>query len=109
MVYPAWVEIINKSIDLVDFEVICGHRNEKDQNQAYEDGKSKLKYPNSKHNIIPSLAVDLAPRPIDWSNKEAFCHLAGIITATAHSLGYTVKWGGDWHTFKDYPHFEIVC
>lgn len=108
MVYPTWIEILNKAAELTDFEVICGHRGEKEQNQAYDDGKSKLKYPLSAHNVIPSMAVDLAPRPIDWSNKEAFCHLAGIVLGIAHQMGVTVKWGGDWKSFKDYPHYEIV-
>lgn len=109
-------KILNEVIKHYDFSVISGHRGKAEQNQLVNEGKSKLAYPRSKHNTLPSLAVDVAPYPIDWNDTARFYYLAGLITATAHTMGYTIRWGGDWDSdnefsdnrFNDLPHFEIV-
>ena len=44
-------KIFKYVIAFFDHTIICGHRTEEKQNQAYKKGYSKLKYPNSKHNI----------------------------------------------------------
>jgi hypothetical protein len=49
----------------IDFKILCGHREEKEQNEAFNKGNSKLKWPQSKHNSLPSLAVDIAPFPVN--------------------------------------------
>ena len=41
--------------------VSVGYREKAEQDKAFSEGKSKLKYPQSKHNQIPSLAVDIYP------------------------------------------------
>jgi peptidoglycan LD-endopeptidase CwlK len=43
-----------------DCTIVEGHRGKERQNRAFAEGKSKLKYPQSKHNKYPSLAVDAA-------------------------------------------------
>ena len=96
-----------------DFSIICGHRGEEEQNEAYKLGHSKLKYPKSKHNTSPSQAVDIAPYPIDWSNKVRFLTLSKHIKATWDSMselekgGWELTWGGDWKSFPDLPHWEL--
>ena len=96
-----------------DFSVICGHRGEKEQNDAYSKGNSKLKWPNSKHNSMPSLAVDIVPYPLDWKNISSFKALALQVKKVwdkipeAEREGFDLSWGGDWKTFKDYPHYEL--
>lgn len=90
-----------------DFSVICGHRNKLDQNQAFVNGNSKVMFPNSMHNKRPSLAVDLAPYPIDWKDIERFKILACHIKITAFKQGVQITWGGDWDNFKDYPHYQL--
>ena len=99
-----------------DFSILCGHRTEQEQNKAFAEAKSKLHWPKSKHNQLPSLAVDIAPYPIDWNDLKRFFYLAGLIKATASSMGFKLRWGGDWdgdgdfkdQNFNDYPHFEII-
>lgn len=91
----------------VDHSIICGHRGEAEQNQAYMDGNSQLEWPESKHNKFKSLAVDAAPYPIDWDDKERFCYFGGFVLGVASRLGIELVWGGAWKTFKDYPHFEL--
>jgi len=109
-------KICNDVIKLYDFTVLEGHRDEREQNDLFAQGRSKVEWPNSKHNSNPSKAVDLAPWPIDWNNRERFFLLAGLMAATAESHGVKIRWGGAWkglgntkdQTFWDLPHFEIV-
>lgn len=101
-------DICSEAIKYTDFAVICGHRNEQDQNLAYETGTSKLQWPNSKHNTSPSQAVDIVPYPIDWKDIERFKRLAIVMKKAASDLQIGISWGGDWKRFKDYPHWELV-
>lgn len=113
---PRWMEILTELLEYMDVSVLCTHRNEEDQNKAYHTHKSKLKWPESKHNTLPSIAVDIAPYPINWDNTKRFGYMAGLVVAIAKSKGYKVRWGGDWdidgetqdQTFHDLPHFELV-
>lgn len=99
--------VLRMAVEVMDFKVLQGHRGEAEQNKAFAEGKSKLQWPNSKHNQLPAQAVDVAPYPIDWEDRRRFHELAGVIKGIAHALGVQVKWGGNWERFKDYPHFEL--
>ena len=72
-------KILDAAIEIFDFSIICGHRNKEAQDLAFATGKSKKKWPESTHNKYPSQAVDIAPYPIDWENRDRFIFLAGII------------------------------
>ena len=73
-------------------------------------------YPNSKHNKLPSKAVDVAPYPIDWNDPDRFYHFAGYVRGIAEGMGIKIRWGGDWNgnfdlkdqNFYDLPHFELL-
>lgn len=106
--------ICNKAIELYDFAVICGYRNKEEQSKAFKGGFSKVNYPLSRHNHLPSNAMDLCPYPIDWKNENRFYELAGIIKTvadyllTSGKISHKIQWGGDWRTLnKDLPHFEL--
>ena len=101
-------KVLDMAIKEYDFTILCGHRGEAEQNKAFKEGNSKLKFPNSKHNKSPSLAVDIAPYPIDWNNIDRFRELSIIIKRCAKEAGIKITWGGDWRTFKDYPHYELA-
>lgn len=101
-------KIVFGAINEIDFTVICGYRTKDEQDYAFEHGKSKLQWPNSKHNQNPSLAVDLAPVPIDWNNLTRFKELADIVLMVADKQGVKLTWGGDWKRFRDLPHFELA-
>jgi len=98
-----------------DCTIVCGHRGEEAQNKAYKDGNSKKKYPHGKHNKLPSTAVDVAPYPIDWDDRERFQFFSGFVLGTAKQLGINIRYGGDWdgdnqlkdNNFDDLVHFEI--
>lgn len=107
-------EIVEALAEQMQIIVVCGHRGEKEQNEAYKNGTSKLKFPKSKHNTMPSLAVDLAPAKtvngrlqIDWSDTKAFTVMARAFMRIAESKGIEYVWGGEWK-MADLVHFEIV-
>lgn len=105
-------------IQIYDNSILQGARGEDEQNHYFKTGKSKLRYPQSKHNITAnrpkSLAVDAAPWPIDWDDLESFYYFGGLVVATGFALGHKIRWGGDWdmdgdlhdQTFMDLVHFE---
>lgn len=98
------------------FAVICGHRNQKDQDLAYRLGRTQLKYPGSKHNKIPSEAVDAVPTPIDWTDQMKFYHFVGYVRGVAAQLKIAIRSGADWdndfnlrdQNFFDLSHFELI-
>lgn len=108
--------ILNEAIKIYDFTILEGRRDMLTQNKLYQEGKSKLRYPESKHNSDPSKAVDIAPYPIRWDDLPRFYYLAGIIKAIAHTRGIAIRWGGDWDSdgdfrdnrFNDLVHFELI-
>jgi len=99
--------ICEELIKEIDFIVLCGNRDKVQQDEALKNGTSKLKFPLSKHNKFPSLAVDIAPYPINWNDIERFKDLAARFKRIAEEKGVTINWGGDWR-MRDYPHFELV-
>lgn len=102
-------------IDGPDFTILCGHRGEAEQNDAVAKGLSKAPWPTSKHNSLPSRAVDIAPYPIDWNDRARFKHLAEHVFSVAAGLGIRLRWGGDFNMDGDkttndawdLPHFEL--
>lgn len=118
---PELQEIMHDALatGIMDFSIIEGHRGKAEQNRYYDLGKSKVKWPDGKHNKISSDAVDAAPwinRKISW-NKFHCCVLAGIILACAAKRGIKLRWGGNWdmdsepitdQDFQDLVHYELV-
>lgn len=111
--HPDLQVLFNEIIKYVDCSVICAHRGEKDQNEAFDKGFSKVRFPNSKHNSKPSMAVDVVPYPIEWENSKRFIDFGNFVTSQAQSLykagkiSHKVVWGGTWVTFQDLPHYEL--
>ena len=115
--HPDLQKIMNEAIKITDFSVLCGHRTKQEQDKAFRSGRSKLKFPESKHNQTPSLAIDVVPFPIDWNDTKRFVALYGIIRGIAHMMDIKIRWGGNWdmddeiitdQNFNDLPHFELV-
>ena len=63
-------ELFNEVIKYFDCTLIQGHRGEEEQNKYFDEGKSKVRYPNGRHNARPSNAVDVVPYPIDWDATD---------------------------------------
>lgn len=100
--------IFNAVIMERDVMIVCGARGKAEQDAAFKAGTSKLKYPKSKHNRLPSHAVDVIPYPEGYTSKKAFAELAALVHRVAKELGVKVVWGGSWQGFPDLPHWELA-
>lgn len=87
----------------LNFEIVAGHRNESEQLQAFISGKSAHTWPRSKHNKLPSEAVDIKLPNEAIENYMDFCKRAEVI---AQKLGIKIKLGRDFG-FKQYGHLEL--
>lgn len=88
-----------------DITVLCGHRSKVEQERCFAAGASQLHWPESKHNAYPSLAVDLAPYPVDWTGagRPGFEELRELVADTARELGIRIR-----HISWDLPHTELA-
>ena len=113
--------IFNQVIKSFDNTILCGHRGEQEQEAAFDAHYSKVHFPHSKHNSVPSMAVDAVPYPIDWKDLERMKYFAGYVMGVAETLkqygaiSHDLVTGLDWDddtilsdtTFKDHPHFQL--
>ena len=114
--HPDLQKVILEVAKTYPLKVIQGFRGEADQNKAFESGHSNEKWPNSKHNKVPALAVDIAPSPYDPNDRVRIAYLAGMVMKTASSLNIRLRWGGDWNQnfdlsdekLSDMYHFELL-
>jgi len=106
--HPDLQKVLNEAIKHYDFSVIWGHRGQAEQDRAFNEGNSKVQWPNSKHNHQPSKAFDVVPYPGGLQNPdEEFYVLATHILGAASQCGVRLRWGGHWTSFKDLAHFEL--
>jgi hypothetical protein len=100
------IKLFSEVIRYIDNTITEGHRGMKAQNMYYnmEPQRSKVEYPNSKHNKIPSRAVDAVPYPIDYKDRERMREFRGIVYGIAFTMGIKLRKTIEW----DLPHFELV-
>ena len=106
------VNVLNELIKIMDVTIIEGLRSEERQKELLAKGATKVKY--SKH--MEGKAVDLAPYPIDWENRDGFHYMGGMVRGIGKQLGINIRWGGDWDSdgdvkdngFDDLVHVEIL-
>lgn len=120
-------KVFHEVIKYWDCAILEGHRSKEDQDTDVASGRSKTPWPTSKHNGMPSKAVDAAPYPIVWPDRikasktyekdlSRWYLFAGFVKGVAAQMGITLRIGADWdgdgdltdQTFNDLPHFEIV-
>jgi peptidoglycan L-alanyl-D-glutamate endopeptidase CwlK len=106
--HPDLQKVAHEAIKTYDFIVICGHRNKADQDKAVREGKSKARWPTSKHNSTPSLAFDATPVPLDWNDIESFKRMGAHMKEAAKRVKVKIRWGGDFKGFFDGPHVELA-
>ena len=105
------VNVLNELIKIMDVTIIEGLRTAKRQEELLAKGATKVKY--SRH--MSGKAVDLAPYPIDWEDRERFHYMGGMIRGIGQQLGLKIRWGGDWdsdgeikdNNFDDLVHVEL--
>lgn len=107
--HPDLQKVFRKVAETEAIEIICGHRPKEEQDRAYREGHSRERWPNSRHNSMPSQAVDVCPLPIDFENLEPFKRLAKRVKEIAALMGVPLDWGGEcWPHFRDYPHYQLA-
>lgn len=117
--HPKLQSIVDEVLKIMNISLISGHRDKLEQNVLYKEGRSKLKYPKSRHNSNPSEAVDVMlwnkEKPhIRWNDVSQMQLVAGVFIATAYKLGIKIRSGADWNSnyitdesFYDGGHFEL--
>lgn len=104
-----------EAIEIIDFTILEAARTEERQRELYEQGKTKTM--QSKHLIKPkSMAIDIAPYPIDFDYLPSYYFLAGVWMTIANKHNINLRWGGNWrmdnnfkdNDFMDLLHMEIV-
>ncbi|EPC3373433.1 M15 family metallopeptidase [Listeria monocytogenes] len=92
--------------------VAQGYRSSAEQNTLYAQGRTKpgavvtnAKGGQSNHNY--GVAVDLCLYTSDGNNViwESTTSRWKTVVSAMKAEGF--EWGGDWKSFKDYPHFEL--
>ena len=104
-----WFHDIKKKYPTI--HIAWSYRGVEDQEKAFDEGKSRVHYPNSAHNYVIdgkpcSLALDLflidldgcARFPSPFYKKLADENLAERLP---------IKWGGNFTTIADHDHFEV--
>lgn len=113
--HPKIIKLFESLAEDYNITIVCGHRTEEEQNEAYANEKSQVKWPNGKHNTFPSRAIDAMLYPLMWEDTGR-CHMfAGVVLERARALGIKIRWGGDWDSdwtatderFRDLVHFEL--
>lgn len=107
-----------------DFGITWGHRSPVKQNELYQQGRTNpgkiVTYVDgyekkSKHNYLPSLAVDIVAyvnSKVTWSPPiylEIGTHIMEVAEKLfeENKIKNRIVWGGHWHKFKDWPHYQI--
>jgi len=123
--HPELRVLMNEVIKYINISLIEGYRSSARQEELFKARKTKVRAGGSKHNSVPSEAVDLIPYPFsseDWEDRDRFHLNAGFVLGIAAKLKSEgkmtrdVRWGGDWdkdweasdNEFDDFPHFELI-
>lgn len=122
--HPLLQKVFNEVIKNYDCSILEGRRDKETQDKYYKTGRSNAQWPNSKHNETApnySLAVDVAPYPIDFPDRNKLVEALTLSTNNfyhelvkynkalgtfyvfgmyvlnvAKNLGIELVWGGDW-------------
>lgn len=118
--HPDLQRLFREIVKTYDCSVLWGHRSEDQQNEMYLSVPpvTKVQWPHSKHNSVPSMAVDVAPwidGNVTFEPRQCY-HFAGYVQAIADRMGIDIRCGADWdsdnnindQSFRDIIHFELV-
>lgn len=123
-IHPDLVKVMTEAIkdSPVDFTITDGIRTVSEQAALYAQGRTKPGKvvthvdginKKSNHQIKADgygYAVDLYPfknGSVQVNDADGLKVIAVHIKSVAKKLNINVEWGGDWISFKDFPHFEL--
>lgn len=106
-VHPDLVAVVRRAAEIMPggFIITEGLRSKERQRELFAKGLSKTL--NSRH--ITGHAVDFAPilyGEVTWKTPAFLPIIKAFKTASA-DLKIPIVSGGDWKSFKDYPHIEL--
>lgn len=127
---PILIHVLTVASCITNFTVVCGHRGMEEQTEAFMKKLSKTPWPQSKHNAMPSQAVDIAPYDpqfkILWGTEQQYAtianvngvslvdarrwvwqryaHMMGVVKGVAAVLypDVVLRWGNDWDSDENY-------
>lgn len=102
------VAVVKRAIELteVDFGITEGLRSKERQAKLVAEGKSQTL--KGKH--LFGLAVDVAAYvdgKVSW-DKQHYITISNAFKQAAEELNTPIRWGGDFKSFFDGPHFELI-
>lgn len=122
--HPDLQKLFLEVIKHYDCTVLEGNRGEEKQHEDFLTGKSKVDWPNGKHNKLPSDAADVVPYPLDWElvtkeDRAAINEMylfVGKVLGIAEMMEIPIRSGADWdgdgditdQQLHDLPHFERI-
>ncbi len=123
-------ELLHEVVLTKNCTILEGHRSEVRQNELFTQGRSKVQWPDSRHNADPSLAVDVVPwfndaPHVRWPDPKSSTFarelgqwylFIGYVQRTAEEMGIAIRCGADWdgdgltidQSFHDLPHIELI-
>jgi peptidoglycan L-alanyl-D-glutamate endopeptidase CwlK len=108
--HPLLQKVVNQFlIDYpnVAFQINDAQRGRAEQEHAYQNKTSRAHFGQSAHNFKPAVALDIFPKPVQFSKWQPYQMFAKEFLSTARKLGIAITWGGSWTKIKDGPHFEL--
>lgn len=93
--HPKLIKLAYEVIKEYDHSVICCYRDEIEQNIAFEKGASTVLWPKSRHNNLPSTAMDVIPYPKQWdASDREFVEMIAHYMRASKKLDILIDWGG---------------
>lgn len=115
-VHPDLIKVMRGALQTPPFVIVYGVRTLAAEKEAVATGHSttlRSRHLPDSHYSGLALAVDVAAlvdgEPFWAPGHEAvvFGAIARSIKLSAEHLGVPIEWGGDWHSFKDWGHFQL--
>jgi len=110
---PRLIEISDLAISMsnIDFGIPStgGLRTTEDQAKLFTSGVSKADGRINKSYHQTGKAIDVyayVDGKASWE-KLHLALIAAVMLQAAAQLGYKLKWGGNWKSWQDMPHFEL--
>ena len=93
------------------FDITSGYRTVEEQMKMYQNKVSKCDGIKNKSKHQEGKAIDIMVYDENgkgtW-NEKYYLQMAGVFKSTANRLNIQIKWGGDFKSIVDMPHYELV-
>ena len=88
---------LQRSDAACELAIVCGYRGKAEQEAAHRAGRSRAHFGASAHNMMPSMAVDIAPmdglHAIDWNVRGGvWRELLRLVREVAWREGVHIDW-----------------